>query len=208
MSDALSFEVPTFPGGGSKYPSVNQLGRDDRRGGRKSSEYLDLFRAVRMAAWDAMKATDWETAEDLVEVHLKRYIPDLRRADRSNAFKCELDAMEPGRRGDESPDFPGVYRNDSLVRPFPDIVRDLRPGAVDRIAIVVIRAALPNPPRTNGKPAKVKRGSVTPTIPAAQASNASQGLKTTIPEERFAILNGKRIPWDQALGLVAKEGRG
>lgn len=207
MSDVLSFVVPTFPGGGTKYPSVNQLGRDDRRGGRKSSEYLDLFRAVRAAAWEAMKATGWETAEDLVELHLKRYIPDLRRADRSNLGKCEADAMEPGRPGDEQPDFPGVYRNDHLVRPFPDIVRDLRPGAVDRIAIVVIRAALPHSPAANGKPAKAKRAALPEPILTPISSDASQGLKTTIPEERFALLNGKRVPWDKALEMIHREAR-
>jgi hypothetical protein len=142
------------------------------RGGLKTKEYHELARRVRHTARIAMIAANWTTATSLVEVHWKRYVTNRRRGgDASNALKCELDAMQPhtptqSEREAGETEFPGVYVNDNLVRPFPDYpMLDTAPGAIDRVSIVVMRVlpavvltrnAAAQPAQGRPKPARVK----------------------------------------------------
>jgi hypothetical protein len=146
MRDVLTICIPTFPDGGSVYPSVNHLGCDGRRGGRKSPEFHALFEAVKIAAEYEMLG-GWTTATYLVEVHLKRYLTTRKSTDSSNLGKCEIDALQAA----------GVVVNDSLVRLFADVQYDPSPGAIDRISLVVIRtfppAILADKPARKPKPA-------------------------------------------------------
>lgn len=167
MSDILAISVPTFsdPETGRAYPNVNALGADSHRGGRKTPEYHALFHAVKNAAESAMLATGWTTAEYYVEVHWKRYVTTRRGFDPMNAMKCELDALEAA----------GVYANDSLVIPRPDLPQyDPTPGAIDRISLVVMRLFPPlllasRPTRTDFV-ARTKRAEITlpPLAPLAK----------------------------------------
>jgi hypothetical protein len=127
--DFLAISVPTFWGNGSRYPSVNHMGRDGLRGGRKTKEYHDLFAAVRGAALGEAFACGWKTADYPVEVHLKRYVITRRAVDSANLGKCELDALQSA----------GIVKNDSLIRLFPDVQYDPTPRAIDRLAIIVLR---------------------------------------------------------------------
>lgn len=200
MSDVLAFEVPTFPAGGSKYPSVNGMWAQGVRYGKKTPEYHDLFVAVRQAAWEQINATGWETATDRVEVHLRRYVPDHRQRDSSNFGKVEFDAMARWKHGEPCVGFPGIYVNDMLVRPFPDVVVDPREGAVDRIAIAVFRVVMFG----DVAPAKRRRGPIADT-PASVAAKASTAAAIG---ERFALLNGKPVRMEEALAMVNREGSG
>jgi hypothetical protein len=148
MSDVLTICVQTFPDGGSVYPSVNHTGRDSHKSGRKTPEYLALFRAIQREAEWQIRECGWDRAEYYVEVHWKRYVTTRRTFDAGNALKCELDALQ----------YAGVFLNDSLVRPFPDVPQyDPSPGAIDRIVLVVIRtfppAILADKPARKPKPA-------------------------------------------------------
>jgi hypothetical protein len=150
VSDALAILVPTFNPNprpatetragerASVYPSVNELGRDSHRGGRKSDEYAWLFSAVRNAAALEMARTGWWTADYYVDVHWSRVTTSRRPYDPMNGMKVEMDSLEPS-KGDE-PYFAGVYANDRLVIPHPSAPQyDPTPRAVDRIRIVVVR---------------------------------------------------------------------
>jgi Holliday junction resolvase RusA-like endonuclease len=129
-ADALLVCVPTFPEGGSIYPSVNHTGKDSYKSGRKTLEYNALHRAIICEAKRQMTESGWVRADYYVEVHWKRYVTTLRPFDASNAMKCENDALQ----------LAGVFANDNLVRPFPDVPQyDPTPGAIDRIVMVVIR---------------------------------------------------------------------
>lgn len=206
MADVLSIEVPTFIDGGSVYPSVNMMWAQGVRYGKKTPEYHDLFVAVREAAWEAIKSTGWETAEERVEVHLRRYVPDYRQRDSSNLGKVELDAMRRWKNGEPCVGFPGVYVDDNLVRPFPDVVVDPREGAVDRIAIAVFRVVL------FGAAAPAKRKAPRPAPIAAAATEVSKFRKSETAAEqlgdgRLPTLNGKTIRMEDALALIHKEKR-
>jgi hypothetical protein len=187
-ADVLSFWVPTFPGNGSKYPSVNGMWASGVRYGKKTPEYADLFRIVRETAHAVMQATGWETATDRVEVHLKRYVPDRRRTDAGNLGKCEMDSMAPWKPGQPGPEsFLGVYEDDRLVRPFPDVVYDPTPDAMDRIAIAVFRLFTETPAVRNPRPR----------VPAAQRS-------APVPAGPVPTLNGKPITVSEALSLIGR----
>ena len=143
MSDLLRIVVPTFPLAdhpdptrrtGRKYPSVNSLGGNSHRGGRKTPEYRALFAAIKHAAEEEMERVGWTTADYYVEVIHKRYVVTRRKNDAMNGLKTELDALQSA----------GVFLDDSLVIPRPDIVQyDPRPGAIDRICMAVFRLNVP-----------------------------------------------------------------
>ena len=196
MSDVLSFTVPTFPGGGAKYPSVNEL--LGRVKGRKNPEYHDLRIAVREAARDAMALTGWITATYYVDLHWKRYIVTKRGFDPMNCMKCELDALEP----DPEHDFPGVYLNDSLVRPHPDLpMYDPAPGAIDRVAIAVFRLY---PPLEVKKPYRPQHLQVTPPAVVASIQKPEYRPGDPIPAG-YAVENGRLIPFDSAVAMIHRE---
>jgi hypothetical protein len=183
--EVLSFTIPTFDLSlpTRRYPSVNGMWAQGVRRGRKTPEYHYLFGAVRDAARVEMERVGWVTAVGRVEVHLRRYMVTLLGADPSNLAKCELDAMAPARAGEDP--FPGVYANDRLVRPFPDIVYDPAPDAVDRIAIAVFR--LPVPPLADAGPRTRRKA------PAAE----SPPLRATRPTGQQEAPKSRIRTWEQ-----------
>lgn len=194
MADVLSFVVPTFPGGGTRYPSVNGMWATGLRYGAKTPEYVDLFRAVRLAAWDEIRSSEWKTATDRVEVHLRRYVTTRRQTDASNQGKCELDAMAAWKHGEDIPGFPGLYDNDFRVRPFLDVVYDPSPDATDRICIAVFRL-FTGAEKAVVKPRLPKPPDV-PHVVQTRPSAASGSVPT---------LNGKPITMQEALAYVGRE---
>lgn len=168
--------------------------------GKKTPEYHDLFEAVRTAAWDEMRRIGWVTAEDRVEVHLRRYCVDYRSRDASNLGKCEFDAMARWKHGQPIEGFPGIYVNDAQVRPFPDVVVDPREGARDRIAIAVFRVAL------FGEVAKRRRvAKPSMTVVPAGAPTSAEAILSTV-RGGYAVLAGEKIPIAKALALIENEG--
>lgn len=212
MADVLSFQVLTPRG---VYPSVNHLSLGNHRGGKKTPEYHELMLAVREAARAEMERVGWETADYYVDVYWKRYITTRRQFDAMNGMKCELDAMEPYYPTPEeiacgTRPFLGVYANDSLVRPHPDIPQvDLRPGSVDRIAISVFRL-FPSILDLNSNGVKTTRvpkirGKETRRDLACDSSEIPAKLPTkqiTIGERLVAYLNGVPIPYEDGLAMV------
>jgi hypothetical protein len=138
-ADLLAFTVPTFPHAedpnpltrtGRRYPGVNHLGKDVYRKGRKTREYHALFAIIKDRAELELASSGWSTADYYCEVVIRRISVTRHLADSTNGWKCELDALEAA----------GVFTNDALVVPRPDIVQyDPTPGAIDRISIAVFR---------------------------------------------------------------------
>lgn len=190
--------VPTFPEGGSKYPSVNGMWDSGFRGGVKTAEYHALFKAVKDEAESQMAATRWNTADYYVELHWKRYVTTRRTFDAMNGLKVECDALQAA----------GVVRNDHLIRPFPDVPQyDPTPGAIDRIALVVIRTY---PPAILAeKPARKLIDAPSPAFVEAQAEarrrtvNRPQGAKARTFDQ---LKSGDKLSWDELEMLKKKVG--
>lgn len=207
-TDTIAITVPTFnptPEEGDErklYPSVNHLTETSNRFGRKTHEYAYLFAAVQKAAWDAMDASGWWTADYYVDVYWTRYVIARRSADAMNATKCEFDAMEP----DESTGFPGVYANDSLVVPHPAPPQyDPTPGAVDRISIVCQRRWYPLVVPLLDKRQSQPRKTAIVTPRASQDALAAWRTGDSIPEG-FVLQNGR--PVRMSIGEALARGNG
>jgi hypothetical protein len=84
LSDILSIIVPL----GSSYPSVNHVGKDGFRGGRKSDAYRKLFADVEQAARAEIERTGWTKAETECSLTIVRFTPHRRRIDAGNMSKC------------------------------------------------------------------------------------------------------------------------
>jgi Holliday junction resolvase RusA-like endonuclease len=192
MADVLVVTVPTFPEGGGQYPSVNSLGANGWRGGKKTSEYLALYRAVKAEAERQIKATGWVTADYICEVHWKRYTITKRAFDSQNCGKCENDALEEA----------GVFANDNLVKWCPDVPQyDPSPGAIDRIAMVVIRLY---PPLNVLEKRAVGKNSrrVHPEVVEQREDKAPVSAPYILGNPQVAYLDGRPIPMCEALALV------
>jgi len=203
MADVLSFTIPTP----ARYASVNHLGGDGRRYGRKSAFAIELATLTREAARAEMERAGWITATWYVEVHWRRYICDRTRSfDPANALKIELDAMQPWEpsdreRADGVRPFPGVYANDRLVRPLPDLPQfDTTPGAIDRIAMVVFRLFPP--------PLEFDAGvAPTPARPATpKARRGTLYAGGPIPDG-MAVSGRYLVPREQAIREITGAGR-
>jgi hypothetical protein len=131
-ADVLTIQVRTFPDNGTRYPSANELIGKMR--GHKTAEYHALRKAVAEAARAEMARVGWETATYFCDVYWKRYVINRRTFDASNSGIAELNGLEDA----------GVVENDRLVRWHPDVPQyDPRAGAVDRIAMVIMRTYPP-----------------------------------------------------------------
>ena len=183
------------------YASFNALDKMDRR---KSPAYLDLFRDTREAARAEMARIGWTTATFRCEVSVIRYCADRGQKDASNVGKAELDALSPSTAQqhvrDRCATFPGVWRNDSLARPYhADIEYD--PAGPDRI-VIIIRRRFPDAIGTQGRAPGV-RASVGK---AAQKPSAeAPATVDTLPDGRAATLNGAPFSYAKALALVRKD---
>jgi hypothetical protein len=125
MSDVFSVMIPVPDG---PYPSVNSLGVNGHRAGRKTPQYHELGKSIVEAAHYEMARTGWKQATYPVAGWLIRYTTTRRVLDPSNCGKCELDFLEKA----------GVVENDTLIRP---ITKDLQfdPKGPDRIVIILLR---------------------------------------------------------------------
>lgn len=124
MTDVLSITVPI----GSRYASVNNVGGNSHRGGKKSPEYRRLFNAVQSAAEAEIERTGWTKATSECAAYVVRYVSDRRRRDATNAFKCEADALTEA----------GVWDDDNLVNPFLSTIRYDTEGE-NRVTIVIVK---------------------------------------------------------------------
>jgi hypothetical protein len=133
-ADVLTIEVPTFYGDNREYPSSNRM--TDRFRGGKPPGYHPLRNAVCEAARAEIMRVSWERATYYCDVYWKRYMPNRRAAntDAQNAGTAEMNGLQDA----------GVFENDRLVRWHADVPQyDPGPGAIDRIAIVVMRTFAP-----------------------------------------------------------------
>lgn len=181
MSDVLAITVPL----GSRYASVNGVGRDNRRGGRKSDAYKRLYADVKAAAEAEIARTGWTTATANCFAMIVRYVPGNRRCDAMNQGKCEWDALTAA----------GVWDDDRWANPsLPWIV----PNAGEhRIAIVVVKLA------AQAVPARAEEMLARKQTPRRRAeAGASAALHPIV--ERMAKLNGKPIPLADALEMIRK----
>ena len=123
-SDVLTISVPLA----SRYPSVNHLGRDGVRAGRKTPEYHALFAAVKEAAEREIVRTGWTTAHDCVDTSVVLYRTTQRWQDPQNIGKVELDSLTAAK----------VWADDHLAKPWhTDIEYD--PNGPDRVVIILRR---------------------------------------------------------------------
>jgi hypothetical protein len=159
VADILAFTVPIEGG----YASVNNIGANMHRAGKKSPEYVRLYRAVYDAAKAEMARIGWETASCECFATVVRYMDSNRSADASNNSKCEFDAMEEA----------GVWANDCLANPpLLWIRRDFQ--GPHRVAIAVVKLYEPGNART-----EIGRRKDIP-------DSAKQHLGTVLPAENRA----------------------
>jgi len=171
--DVLVITVPID----GRYPSANSSLASSRAYGGKSQAYKDLFEKVLKMGQTAVEA-GWPTLEYRCRVTIDRYAPDHRLRDAANLGGCECNALTAAK----------VWTDDSLAAP---ITKDYHPGAdgVDRVVITIHRL----PP-----PVGVKARAALPKQPKRRRGPK----KTARAKERMALLNGKEIPYDEALALV------
>lgn len=210
----ISVAIPTT------YPTVNHLGRDGMRFGRKSPAYLEVFRAVREAAREEMERVGWTTATSFCEAWIWRYIPDGRVFDVANAGKVELDALAPSTEQQEKRDrcdpFPGVFANDRLVRPWHADV-EIDAAGRDRIVIMVRRRHVPIVAKAHAPTKRVKKkvncncaaqpgphyhpGNATPTTHFPTSNDVAKEV-VDVQKPRYALVNGKRISYEEGVELA------
>jgi len=167
------------------YPSVNAVGRDSFRGGRKSPEYVDLFAAVRDAAEAETARIGWVCAEYPCDVSVTFYHRDKRRRDCSNLAKTELDALTAA----------GVWVDDTLARAVHlDIEYD--PAGESRVVIVVRRKFAVHVAQVSPLLAKARR--TRGRSPESELVHA----EAPKPPGRVAYINGKPVPREQALAEI------
>ncbi len=172
MSLVLAFTVPAP----RKYPSVNHLGRDGFRGGKKSPEYHELFDAVKRAAEAEMLRVGWECADYLVDASLTVYFDSGRQADAGNTGKCELDAMTAA----------GVWRDDRLARPLRlDTEHD--PSGPSRIVIVARRKFPPYIQQASSLVVKARQ---------IAAKKNSAAPSPVLQPQKVMYVNGVPVPYD------------
>ncbi len=158
MSDVLSITVPI----GSRYASVNGVGANGHRAGKKSPEYHRLFDDVKTAAETEMKWIGWDKAE----CECFRDDRSLRsktgsRHDAMNLGKCEWDALTEA----------GVWLRTMPVRRTPYMPMDsLQCAGMHRVTIVVVKLyqSVPGPVEPSG--AATAQHSGAPTSRASRGS--------------------------------------
>jgi len=207
MTDVLSLCIP-IPG---RYPSVNSLGRDGLRFGRKSEEYRALFKAVKEAAEAEMARTGWITATCECLSVIVRYIGDRRRTDAANLAKCEWDALTAA----------GVWSDDRLANPCHFAIRR-DPNGEHRVSIVVVKLhqsinaeeVMPNATvsklHKRDKPLRRSRPDVTPPRVGARRKVTEADLQTWRPGDPippgYALFGGKLVATEFVLDLIKQKG--
>jgi len=190
-----------------RYASANAVSDHGRFGGRKSEEYLALFRAVREAARAEMIATAWATWEHDCEVLVVRYHRTLVASDATNLGKVECDALEPSTpledRRDGSAPFPGIFLNDRQVRPYSSDT-EYDPEGPDRV-LITVRRRYPNAIALAAVQPKRRRKADAPTpdaSPDLPPGFSPMGIHREQADPRLPSLNGKRISFEEAARLM------
>jgi len=196
VSDVLAISVPL----GSRYASVNSVGANGHRAGKKSDAYKRLFADVKTAAEAEMARIGWQKASCECFAMIVRYVVTRRRGDASNQGKCELDALTAA----------GVWDDDSLATPFVSSVC-YAPEGGHRLAIVVVkqRQEVPAAKRLGSvgaarplTPDAVPGGTRTAT-PSRESVLAAWRPGDPIPDG-CAVLGGKLVMLDYAKELIRK----
>ena len=207
MRDVLSITVPI----GSRYASVNGLGANGHRAGKKSPEYHTLFDDVKRAAEAEIARTGWTTAECDCFAMIVRYVENRKRHDAMNLAKVEWDSLTAA----------GVWTDDSLANPCLPMIRYSTPH---RITIVVVKlyesvltpvecppgvqASRPrrsaqagnDVPKPDAGPATAASGSSRRRAPASGTSALHLSWKPGDPiPDGHALLNGKLVTRKVAL---------
>jgi hypothetical protein len=182
MSDALIVTAPV-PG---RYPTVNSLGSDGFRGGKKSIEYHDLFTAVKDNAESEMLRTGWTMATYYCAVSATLYRNTKRKIDAGNLLKCEADALTAA----------GVWADDYLARPNTlDVEYD--PNGESRVVIIIRRRF----PDAFDAP-KVER--LRPSRPKGPI--AVEQFDKPVTREPMGEINGVPVPRSQILADLKSKG--
>lgn len=186
MSDVFSITVDVPEGA---YPSVNSLGGNGHRAGRKTSQYHELGRRVKAAAAAEIERSGWAMATYDCHGWIVRYITERRIMDASNIAKGEMDFLQGA----------GVVANDSLIRP---ITKDIQfdPSGPDRIVIILLRLY----PRVQdvGKKHPARAGQARSTRPPALARRGRDvelHPSTKAPQGRIAYIDGRPASYGEAL---------
>ena len=171
--DVLVMTIPII----GRYPSVNNVGADGFRGGRKSKAYVDLYDAVYQLGERAVEQ-GWRKIEDPARISITRYAVTRAPRDSVNIGTAECNALTEC----------GVWTDDAFGQTFSSsIVVD--PLGPDRILIIVQRLTpiAPNP-RTAAAPKRARVEAAK--LPAAPHSG------------RTALIDGKPVPYEDALALL------
>jgi hypothetical protein len=197
VSDLLTLTVLTpVVAGRARYAGVNAISDHGAYHGKKSAEYLELFRAVREAARAEMERVGWVTWPHPCEVQVVRYHRTARMSDCGNLGKAEMDAMAPSTPNQEARDkcahFPGVYLNDSLVRPYHASV-EYDPDGPDRVVIIVRRRY----PDIAAVVVPRKHRAVVPKVPRARQPQVASPSARAPKSERMALLGNSASTNDQ-----------
>jgi len=186
VSDVLSITVPI----GSRYASVNGVGANGHRAGKKSDAYKQLFADVQRAAEAEIARTGWEKATSECFALIARYLPDRRRADSLNLGKCEWDSLTAA----------GVWVDDSLANPCLPMIRY---NAPHRLAIVVVKLyeSVLKPVEANrAATARAPGRTISRRIEVSTNAAASTAWRPGMPlPPGMALLNGKLVTRDVAL---------
>jgi len=191
MSDVLSITVPI----GAKYASVNSVGANGHRAGKKSPEYKALFADVKAAAETEIKWLGWDKAECECLAMIVRYVADRRRHDAMNLGKCEWDALTEA----------GVWLDDSLANPCLPMIRYCAPHRVTIVVVKLYESVLKPVESTRAATARAPGHDTSRQPVSAQAGKihwcfpcSSWKPGDPLPENH-ALLNGKLITLDVAL---------
>lgn len=159
MSDVLSITVPI----GAKYASVNSVGANGHRAGKKSPEYKALFADVKAAAETEIKWLGWDKAECECLAMIVRYVADRRRHDAMNLGKCEWDALTEA----------GVWLDDSLANPCLPMIRYCAPHRVTIVVVKLYESVL--------KPAQARDDAVSGSRTSRSPKSAQAGIEHLMP---------------------------
>jgi len=182
MADVLAISVPL----GSRYASVNNVGGNSHRAGKKSAAYKQLFTDVKTAAEAEMARTGWQKATAECFTLVVRYIVNRRRADAANQGKCELDALTAA----------GVWDDDCQAVPFMASVC-YAPEGGPRLAIVVVKQRQDMPARKQTPLRRVEAG--------ANAAPYPNSWRPGDPiPEGFAALGSRLVARNEALEMIRK----
>lgn len=217
MSDVLVVSIALDD---NRYASVNAIGKDGFRGGRKSEPYKAIFKAIKEAAEAEIKRIGWTSTACEHDVTVYRFLPLRLRADASNMGKAELDALTKA----------GAWPDDRYGNPARYVLRYDAAGP-HRISVVIVKLYEPanryeplpeenaqeltrRSRRDTNDPQKVKSIEKSPKKP--RGLGGAERMKSAIDNYRsgdpippgYADVSGKLVPHAEALAMIQGQKRG